>query len=228
VTLVAVTAATVAAARLLAPVVVAGPPAPGAVWAGWLCTVGPFAVAAGCAAAVQRHHLRSTWRERWLIVAGGWVCGALGCLVLISPLVDAAPLFPIAELGNSWQAADGALVDVAHGVRVDAEGGISIGPRHQTEEAGLRPSALQILVAVASLALWTPVLVAVPGHRAPKVAALVVTVVAFIVLVHAVGAGRVTPGWLALVAVPSLGTTVALVLANERKSRGHPSVREGS
>jgi len=224
-TLLVVAGAVVTAVRIGGPLVLGGPPVPQVVWVAWLCAVAPFAVAAGAAVAIRRHGLGTSWRDRWPVAVTGWGCGAIGCALLMSPLSDAEPLFPVAEVGEAWEVSGDALVDVAHGVRVDSDGRISVGLRRGTELARHRPGPLEALIGVLSLALWAPLLASMPGRGGVKLAAVALAGVAFIVLVHAVGAGVLSPAWLAAAALPISAASVGLALTAGRTPDRRPPTR---
>jgi hypothetical protein len=134
--------------------------------------------------------------------------------VLLTPVADAASLFPLATIGDSWQVAGEGLLDPIRGVRVEPNGSITMSAPQMSGETGPRPGALQALVGVASLALWVPLVVTMPGARAPKVAGVVTAVVTLVLLAHAVAAERVGAGWLAASAIPLAATSLILASYN--------------
>jgi hypothetical protein len=198
-----------AAARAVAPVVLSAPVVPTAAWVGWLAAASPWAGALGCGVAVWWHGLGRGWTDRRFPLAAAWACGAVGCVVLLSPLADATVLFPFAMPSDSWQAAGAGLVDVTHGVRVEPDGAIWIGAGSGVAVV-TRPRAVQALVVVSSLTVWVPLTVAIPGPTAIKTAGLTLALVVAIVVAHAVGAGQMSSGWLAISALPLVVAAVAL------------------
>ncbi len=215
-TVAAATAAVMVMTRLLAPVVLAVPPASSRAGVGWLCAALPWAVALGSAMAILRCRPGTTWRDRWRLVVAGWLCGAIGCLVVASSLADAGSLFPMAVSSESWRVAGEGLIEASHGVRVVPDGTIELGRTQLPALDGQRPGALQALVALLPLTLWSPLLVAIPGRSGWKVGALTAGLIVLVVSAHAVGSGRFAAVWMAASAVPLALSSLVLALGGAR------------
>ena len=144
----------------------------------------------------------SPWRVALGPMLAGWLYGLAACAAVISPWSDARALFPLVPSLETWMWDGIALTDIAHGLRVKPTGELSLLPGQPMHGAGFVPTGQAAVLALGPLALITPVWVGTPVKLAPRVAGIVVTGALAIVLLHAVAAEQLRPGWLALGALP--------------------------
>jgi hypothetical protein len=128
--------------------------------------------------------------------AAGWLAGALGLAVLASPLADVRSLFPSVAAHVSWRAAAGALVDAVHGARVEPGGELVLLLPRGASALTSEPGVLEALLAVAPLALFAPPWASAPISGSGRAGGALATAGLVVVLLHAVAARRLTPGWL--------------------------------
>jgi hypothetical protein len=217
----------VAAATALVVVAATDAGGPWSLRLGMTAALLPLCGALGTLAAVQvaaaRGELRALaaigsapWRAVAGAALGGIAVGLVGPLLAGSGLADLAALFPREAAARSWIADDGGLLETTLGLRVAADGGLSLeAPR--SVAAGLPAGALGAsLVALAVSALAVPVWVAAGGGSRGRHAAVGgVAVGAAIVAFQGVAAGRL-PAWALVTAPAALAVDGVLGLLSAR------------
>jgi hypothetical protein len=169
----------------------------------------PALAAIGAAAALAQSRARgelralaalgaSPWRVTLGATVAGWLAGAISVSVLLSPLADVRSLFPGVVVHAVWKTAGAALVDAAHGVRVEPSGAILLLAAHGAPAIARGASSFDAALAIAPLALLAPPWACAPLPTAARLIGALGTIALIIVLLHAVAAGRITAGWLVL------------------------------
>jgi len=194
--------------------------------AAFLPALSAIGAAAALAQARARGELRalaalgaSPWRVTLGATAAGWLAGAIGVSVLMSPLADVRSLFPGVVVHAVWRNMGGALVDAAHGVRVEPSGAILLLAAREAPALARGPSSFEAVLAIAPLALLAPPWACAPLSTGARMIGALGTIALIIVLLHAVAAARITPGWLVFGGV--------ILAAQAAIAHRSPSLRRG-
>ncbi len=142
-------------------------------------------------------------------VLAGWVAGALAVTVAALPWSDPAALFPAVTTPAAWRITGAALFNPASGVVVRSDGAIALGHALPLAPDVFRLQRLSAVLAIAPLAVVTPVWVGVPARGWLRVAAVAAAAAATIVLLHAVAAARLGAPWLVAGTAPLLFQTLS-------------------
>lgn len=168
-----------------------------------LIALGEGIVLAQCRARGELVALSALGASPWRIGRGariaGWALGAIGVLLLLSPLTDPAPLFPAVVRSTPWIPTLGALADPATGVRVVSDGSIAFDALMSEAELSYAPGRVAALSSIVPIALVTPAWASCPLGVAARLGAAFVALVLTIVTLHAVAAEE----------LPTLGLIVA-------------------
>ncbi|MCB9580725.1 MAG: hypothetical protein H6717_27090 [Polyangiaceae bacterium] len=126
--------------------------------------------------------------------AASFCLGIAATALVLSPVADASSLFPAVSRPASWVVQAGALVDVAHGITVSGDGSIALGVAQQVPEVAGVSGGVAAALCIGPLAALGPPWLAARLGRAGRALSGGLTLLAVIVLLHAVAAG-VVPVW---------------------------------
>ncbi|HVU01914.1 MAG TPA: hypothetical protein VHE30_09190 [Polyangiaceae bacterium] len=142
-------------------------------------------------------------------VFGGIAFAALGAVALLSPWADARSLFPSVRGTVDWVIDAGGRFASAPSVFVTDGGVIALSVAKDAAPRAV-PTALTALPAVMPLALAVPPWIATPMPGMLRGFALALAAGTVVVVLHLVAAGRVSPPFGALAALPVLLSTIAM------------------
>jgi len=146
----------------------------------------------------------SPWRVALGPMVAGWLFGLAACAAVLSPWSDARALFPLVPSPETWAWDGTALADLTHGVQVQPSGELSLLPGQPADGAGFVPTGKAAALAVGPLAMVAPLWIAMPVKLGARAAGIVSTSALAVVLLHAVAAQQLRPGWLVFGAFPLL------------------------
>jgi hypothetical protein len=132
----------------------------------------------------------SPWRLGRGARMAGWLLGAVGVALLLSPLTDPTPLFPAVVRATPWIVSQAALVDPTSGVHVASDGSIAFGALKSEAELGHAPGRVAALASILPIVLVTPAWAACPLGVSARLGAAFVALVLVIVTLHGVAAGE--------------------------------------
>jgi hypothetical protein len=139
------------------------------------------------------------------------VCLASGVAIASVRSVDVASFYPIATHPPSWEWRDGAFVDAAHGLRMQADGTIGLlkersaatFSRVSIPPHGRIAAALATALAGVALALFAAKALLEPYGRLVDASACILAAIVTVVLFQA-AAARATPAWVSPIPATAL------------------------
>jgi hypothetical protein len=138
------------------------------------------------------------------------VCLASGAAIASVPSVDVASFYPIASHPPSWEWRDGAFVDAAHGLQMQADGTIGLSQARSgvTSRVAIPPhgrlaAALATALAGVALALFAAKALLEPYGRFVDGSASILAAVVTVVLFQA-AAARAAPAWISPIPAAAL------------------------
>jgi hypothetical protein len=173
----------------------------------------PALAALGGAVALGQAHVRGELRALSALgvspfrlalgpMLAGWLLGALAVAMLLSPLADATSLFPKLAVAGGWVQRATELVQPDRGVSVAPDGQLTLSGVAAAPGTGFVPTGLAAAMVFGPLGLVLPVWLSARVAAAPRAAGVFCSAAFTILLLHATAAGRTSPFWLPVGALP--------------------------